>query len=75
MEHRIWDTKSSRNNGVFQVYDGCQISGGDQNLSRTVAAIINHFPEVPGSAVTYKCSGSPVVVESKKDKKKSAFRK
>ena len=40
-----------------------------------MAAIINHFPEVPGSAVTYKCAGSPVVVKSKKKKKKkkSAF--
>lgn len=38
-----------------------------------MAAVINHFPEVPGSAVTYKCAGSPVVVKSKKRKKKSAF--
>lgn len=43
IEHRIWDSKSSRNSWMFHVYKRWQITGGKQHLSGTVAADIDHI--------------------------------
>lgn len=72
MEQRIWDTTSPRNICVSQAHRGHHFSTGNLNLSGTVA-IISHFPEVPCSEMIDKDAGSPVIVESEKERKNQHF--